>query len=287
MNPTVNAFFHQDTSTYSYVLADPETGKCAVIDPVLDYAPASARTGTESADRLIDCVESQQLTNEWILETHVHADHISAAPYIKSHLGGKTGIGKHIIAVQKIFSAFFAVEADFHADGSQFDHLFDDDEMFEVGTIRGVALHTPGHTPACMTYLIGDAGFVGDTLFMPDYGTARCDFPGGDAYKLYRSIQRIFSLPEWTRLLLCHDYPPPGRDEHQYQTTVGEEKRHNIHVHHGVTEEEFVAMRLAKDARSTAPRLILPSVQMNIRAGEFPPAEPDGRHFLKIPLNAL
>ena len=289
MKPTVKAFFDEATFTVSYVVSDPnnQQGECAVIDSVLDYDPASGRTRTSSADKLIDHIKATGLNVKWILETHAHADHLSAAPYLKSKLGGKIGIGAHISEVQTVFAKLFNVEPEFHTDGSQFDHLFTDNELFTIGGIESVALHTPGHTPACMTYLIGDAGFVGDTLFMPDYGTARCDFPGGDAHILYRSIQRLFELPDNTRLFMCHDYKALGREEYVWQTTVADERRHNIHIHAGVTEDDFVKMRTERDATLAMPTLILPSVQVNMRAGELPPAENNGIHYLKIPLNAV
>lgn len=285
--PAVTAFFDEATNTVSYVVADLATRRCAVVDSVLDYDPTAGRTDRHSADRMIAFVREQGLTTEWVLETHVHADHLSAAPYVKSQLGGKLGIGHGITIVQDVFGKVFNAGTEFQRDGSQFDHLFADGEQFMVGDIRSLAMHTPGHTPACMTYVIGDAAFVGDTLFMPDYGTARCDFPGGDARELYRSIRRIFTLPETTRLFLCHDYKAPGRDEYRWETSVGEEKRHNVHVHDGITEDEFVAMRTARDRKLGMPKLILPSVQVNMRAGQMPPPEDDGKRYLKIPLDVL
>jgi glyoxylase-like metal-dependent hydrolase (beta-lactamase superfamily II) len=236
---------------------------------------------------VIAFVREHGLRTEWVLETHVHADHLSAAPYIKELLGGRLAIGRGITVVQDVFGKIFNAGTEFQRDGSQFDHLFDDEECFSLGAIEARALHTPGHTPACMTYLIGDAAFVGDTLFMPDYGTARCDFPGGDARALYRSIRRLFTLPDSTRLFLCHDYKAPGRDEFRWETTVGVERRHNVHVHEGVTEDEFVVMRTARDQALGMPKLILPSVQVNMRAGQMPPPETDGRRYLKIPLDSL
>ena len=285
--PAVTAFFDEATNTVSYVVADLATRRCAVVDSVLDYDPTAGRTDRHSADRMIAFVREQGLTTGWVLETHVHADHLSAAPYVKSQLGGKLGIGQGITIVQDVFGKVFNAGTEFQRDGSQFDHLFADGEQFMVGDIRSLAMHTPGHTPACMTYVIGDAAFVGDTLFMPDYGTARCDFPGGDARELYRSIRRIFTLPETTRLFLCHDYKAPGRDEYRWETSVGEEKRHNVHVHDGITEDEFVAMRTARDRKLGMPKLILPSVQVNMRAGQMPPPEDDGKRYLKIPLDVL
>lgn len=287
MNAHVEPFFDPATFTYSYVVSDPASRRCAVVDSVLDYDPAAGRTRTASADRLIAYVREQGLTLEWILETHVHADHLSAAPYIQRQLGGRLAIGEHITVVQRTFGTLFNAESGFATDGSQFDHLLKDGDRFSVGGIQAQALHTPGHTPACMTYLIGDAAFVGDTLFMPDYGTARCDFPGGDARTLYRSIRRLFALPDTTRLFMCHDYKAPGREHFLYQTSVGEERAHNVHVHEGISEDEFVAMRQARDATLGMPALILPSVQVNIRAGQLPPAEANGTRYLKIPLNAL
>lgn len=283
----VEPFFDPATFTYSYVVSDPASRRCAVVDSVLDYDPAAGRTRTASADRLIAYVREQGLTLEWILETHVHADHLSAAPYIQRQLGGRLAIGEHITVVQRTFGTLFNAERGFATDGSQFDHLLKDGDRFSVGGIQAQALHTPGHTPACMTYLIGDAAFVGDTLFMPDYGTARCDFPGGDARTLYRSIRRLFALPDTTRLFMCHDYKAPGREHFLYQTSVGEERAHNVHVHEGISEDEFVAMRQARDATLGMPALILPSVQVNMRAGQLPPAEANGTRYLKIPLNAL
>lgn len=288
MKPDIKAFFDPDTYTVSYVVADPATRQCAIIDSVLDYEPNSGRTKTQSADQLIAYIKDNALTVEWILETHAHADHLSAAPYLKAQLGGQTGIGQHITHVQQVFGQLFNAEAGFHHDGSQFDRLFADNETFTIGNLTAKALHTPGHTPACMSYLIGeDAVFVGDTLFMPDYGTARCDFPGGDARILYRSIQRILALPESTRIFLCHDYKAPGRDEYCWETTVGDEKHHNVHVHEGISEDDFVRMRSERDATLDMPRLILPSVQVNMRAGQLPPAEDNGIQYLKIPLNAI
>lgn len=287
MKPQVTAFFDEPTFTVSYVVVDPATKKCAVVDSVLDYDPASGRTNTESADEIIGFIKREGLELEWILETHVHADHLSAAPYIKERLGGKVAIGSNITVVQETFGKIFNAGTEFERDGSQFDALFRDGDVFHLGTINARAIHTPGHTPACMTYLIGDAGFVGDTMFMPDYGTARADFPGGDAHTLYKSIQKIFALPDATRLFMCHDYKAPGRDEYRWETTVGDEKKTNIHVHDGISEEEFVAMRTARDKTLSMPRLILPSVQVNMRAGELPPAEDNGVHYLKMPINVF
>ena len=287
MNPKVKAFFDENTFTYSYVVTDPDTKKCAIVDSVLDYAPNSGRTSTKSADEIIKYVTDNGLDVEWILETHVHADHLSAAPYLKAKLGGKTAIGSHVTNVQEIFSGVFNAGPEFAKDGSQFDRLIEDGDTFKIGNIEAKAIHTPGHTPACMTYVIGDAGFVGDTLFMPDYGTARCDFPGGDANTLYDSIQKIFALPEETRLFMCHDYKAPGRDTYAYETTVADEKNNNVHVNKSVSKEKFVDMRNARDATLDMPVLILPSVQVNMRAGDMPPAEDNGIKYMKIPINAL
>jgi glyoxylase-like metal-dependent hydrolase (beta-lactamase superfamily II) len=287
LNPTVKAFFDPDTFTISYVVSDPATSKAAIIDSVLDYDPKSGRTAHKSADAVIAYVKEQGLDVDWVLETHVHADHLSAAPYLKAQLGGQLAIGANIRAVQSVFGDVFNAEDAFRRDGSQFDHLFEDDERFFIGKLEARAMHTPGHTPACMTYVIGDAAFVGDTLFMPDFGTARCDFPGGDARTLYRSIQKIFALPDETRLFMCHDYKAPGRDEYAWESTVAEERDSNIHVGGGVDEDSFVAMRERRDATLDMPNLILPSVQVNMRAGELPPAEDNGVHYLKIPFDAL
>lgn len=287
MQANVKAFFDPATYTYSYVVTDPGTQRCAIIDSVLDYDPASGRTSLESADRLIQYVKDHRLQVDWLLETHVHADHLSAAPYIKRELGGQLAIGENITIVQDTFGKLFNAGTEFATDGRQFDHLFKDGDSFQIGNIQARAMHTPGHTPACMTYLIGDAGFVGDTLFMPDYGTARCDFPGGDAHILFQSIRKLFALPDETRLFMCHDYKAPGRDEYLYQTTVAEERAHNVHVHEGINESDFVAMRSARDATLGMPTLILPSVQVNMRAGNFPPAEDNGIRYLKIPLDVL
>lgn len=285
--PDVEAFFDEATFTVSYVVSDPSTKKAAIIDSVLDYDPKSGRTRKDSADAVIAFVREQGLDVDWILETHVHADHLSAAPYIKEQLGGELAIGANITTVQDVFGKVFNAGTEFQRDGSQFDHLFKDGEQFGFGSIEAKAIHTPGHTPACMTFVIGDAGFVGDTLFMPDYGTARCDFPGGDARTLYRSIQKIFALPDETRLFMCHDYKAPGRDDYAWETTVGEQKAKNIHVGAGKTEEDFVKMRTERDATLAMPVLILPSVQINMRAGELPPAEDNGTRYMKIPIDTL
>jgi glyoxylase-like metal-dependent hydrolase (beta-lactamase superfamily II) len=287
MRPQVTGFFDEATYTITYVVAEPDGDRCAIVDPVLDYDPKSGRTSTGSADKLIEFLRVEKLRVAWILETHAHADHLTAAPYLREKVGGKTAIGEHIRMVQATFAGIFNLEAGFRTDGSQFDHLFEDGETFSVGALEGRVMHTPGHTPACLTYLIGDAGFVGDTLFMPDYGTARCDFPDGDAATLYRSIQKLFALPGDTRLFMCHDYMAPGRDAYAWETTVADEKAKNIHVGGGATEQNFVRMRTERDATLAMPVLILPAVQVNIRAGAFPPPESNGVSYLKIPLNAL
>ncbi|MBX8533989.1 MBL fold metallo-hydrolase [Pseudomonas cichorii] len=286
----VEGLFDSHTWTISYLVMDLASKQCALIDSVLDYDPKSGRTRTESADRLIERVRALDASVQWILETHVHADHVSAAPYLKRQLGGQIAIGSHITSVQQVFGKLFNAPDDFARDGAQFDVLLDDDGVFPIGSLQAKALHTPGHTPACMTYLvqIGDetVAFVGDTLFMPDYGTARCDFPGADARTLYRSIHRILSLPPQTRLFMCHDYLPNGR-ELQYMTTVAEQRANNIHVHEGIDEDAFVAMREARDATLEMPVLMLPSVQINMRCGHFPAPEDNGVSYLKIPLNVL
>jgi len=284
--PEVVAFFDPATSTVSYIVGDPEARACAVVDPVLDFDPKSGRTSTVSADALIARVRELGWTVEWILETHAHADHLSAAPHVKQALGGRIAIGEHIRAVQKVFGDLFNFEKEFLPDGSQFDRLFADGDRFSIGGLEAEVLHTPGHTPACVTYRVGDAAFVGDTLFMPDYGTARCDFPGGDAATLYRSIRRVLSLPDETRLFLCHDYQPGGR-EPRWETTVAEEKAKNLHVREGVSEADFVALREARDATLEMPVLILPSVQVNVRAGQLPPPEDNGTRYLKLPIDKL
>jgi len=284
--PEVHPHYDPQTHTISYVVGDPATGVCAVIDSVLDFEVPSGRTSTSSADALIEIVRERGWTLDWILETHAHADHLSAAPYIQRQLGGRIGIGEHIQEVQRVFTEVFNLEKELLPDGRQFDHLFRDEEHFRIGGLLAKVMHTPGHTPACCTYVIGDAAFVGDTLFMPDFGTARCDFPGGSARQLYHSIQKVLSLPEETRLFLCHDYQPGGR-EVRWETTVKEQKARNIHVAEGTSEEEFVNRREARDASLSLPALILPSVQVNIRAGELPPPEDNGVRYLKIPLNRL
>lgn len=284
-SPLVKTFFDEPTYTASHVVIDPATKAAAIIDSVLDFDPASGKTSTKSADDLIAYVKAQGLTVDWILETHVHADHLSAAPYLKNQLGGKVGIGSKIPVIQETFGKVFNVEAEFRRDGSQFDALFDDGATFKIGSIVARVIHTPGHTPACVTYVVGDAAFVGDTMFMPDYGTARCDFPGGDAATLYRSIQKIFALPGETRLFMCHDYKAPGRDEYAWETTVKDERDWNVHVGRGVSEADFVKMRSARDKTLSMPRLILPSVQVNMRAGALPPPDSNGVRYLKLPLN--
>ncbi|HMT48088.1 MAG TPA: MBL fold metallo-hydrolase [Novosphingobium sp.] len=281
----VRSFFDEATFTVTHVLSDPATGKAAIIDSVLDFDPASGRTSTASADAVIAYVREQGLEVEWLLETHAHADHLSAAPYLQEQLGGRLAIGRHILTVQNVFGKIFNEGTRFARDGSQFDHLFDEGDRFSVGTIPAIALHVPGHTPADMAYVIGDAVFIGDTLFMPDYGSARADFPGGDAHILYRSVRRLLSLPEASRLFLCHDYKAPGRDTYAWETTVAEQRRSNVHLHDGISEDDFVAMRKARDATLDMPRLILPSIQVNMRGGHFPEPEENGVSYLKLPLN--
>ncbi|WP_425219658.1 MBL fold metallo-hydrolase [Ralstonia solanacearum] len=286
MSPQIAPFFDSETCTMTYVVhAGPGT-PCAVIDSVLDYDPKSGRTRTGSADRVAAYIEANALRVEWLLETHAHADHLSAAPYLRNRFGGRIAIGERIRVVQGVFKPIFNLEPSFRLDGSQFDHLFAADEAFRIGALEAKALAVPGHTPADMAYQVGDAVFVGDTLFMPDVGTARCDFPGGDARTLYQSIRRLLDLPPQTRLYMCHDYPPAGR-EANCETTVAEQRRANIHVRDGVTEDDFVQMRTRRDATLAMPTLMLPSIQVNIRAGALPPAEPNGVRYLKIPLNAL
>ena len=283
-NPDVTGFFDEATNTVSYVVADPSGDACAIIDSVLDFDAASGKTSTASADEILVFIQRRGLKTEWILETHVHADHLSAAPYLQQRLGGRTAIGAEITTVQDVFGKVFNAGTEFQRDGSQFDKLLEEGDRLTIGALELAAMHTPGHTPACMTFVIGDAAFVGDTLFMPDFGTARADFPGGDARALYRSIRRVLSLPPQTRLFLCHDYKAPGRDEYRWETTVAEERAHNVHAHDGVSEEEFVALREARDAELGAPKLMLPSVQVNMRAGALPPKEDNGKRYLKIPI---
>lgn len=283
----VQAFLDNDSETFSYVVADAATKKAVVIDPVLDFDPKSGRTVTDSAQKIADYVELEQLDVEWILETHAHADHLSAAPFLRDTLSAKIGIGEHITRVQDIFKNLFNLEKSFLPDGSQFSRLFKDGDTLTVGNMTLRVMHTPGHTPADLAYIINDeAAFVGDTLFMPDVGTARCDFPGGSATTLYQSIQKLLSMPEDTAIYVCHDYPPEGR-EHRFRTTVAEQKAENKHVRDGISEGEFVSMRETRDAGLAMPRLILPSIQVNIRAGEMPPAEDNGTVYLKIPINKL
>jgi len=287
MTPIVTAFFDPATFTVSYVVREPNGSNCAIIDSVLDYDPAAGRTDTSSADAIINYVKAENLTVAWILESHVHADHLSAAPYLQEQVGGKIGIGDQITVVQDTFGKVFNEGTDFQRDGSQFDALFKEGDSVNIGQMRVDVMHTPGHTPACLTYVIGDAAFVGDTLFMPDFGTARCDFPGGSAENLFSSIQKILALPDETRVFVGHDYKAPGRDEFAWETTVGEQKALNIHVGAGKPLEEFVSMRKERDATLGMPRLILPSIQTNMRAGQFPEPEDNGVSYLKIPLNTL
>lgn len=286
MQPVIQPFFDDATFTVTYLVSDPETRKAAIVDPVLDYDPKSGRTSTGSADAVLQAAQKANLKIEWILETHAHADHMSSAAYLREKTGAKIAIGQHITEVQKVFRGLFNVPYQ-STDGSDFDHLVKDGEVLSLGDLRVEVLHTPGHTPACVSYRIGDAVFVGDTMFMPDYGTARADFPGGDARTLYRSIRKVLSLPPETRLFMCHDYKAPGRNSYAWETTVAAERRSNVHVRDGVTEDEFVAMRTERDATLAMPVLILPSVQVNIRAGAMPPPESNGTSYLKIPVNAL
>lgn len=285
--PIVTSFFDEATFTATHVVHDPVTKKAAIVDSVMDFDQASGRTSFGSADRLIGHVKAEGLTVEWLLETHVHADHLSAAPYLQEKLGGDIAIGEQIRAVQTAFGKVFNEGTDFACDGSQFDRLFGDGEAFELGSIPAIALHVPGHTPADMAFIIGNAAFVGDTLFMPDYGTARTDFPGGDAHQLYRSIRRLLTLPSETKLFLCHDYQAPDRPFFAWETNVGAERTSNIHVHDGIDEDQFVSMRMKRDATLSMPRLILPSVQINMRAGRLPEPEDNGTRYLKLPLNLL
>jgi glyoxylase-like metal-dependent hydrolase (beta-lactamase superfamily II) len=284
VKPNIKAFFEPVTSTISYVVYDEPGEACAIIDPVLDYDPKAGRTNTSSADKLIGFVNAQGLKVEWILETHVHADHLTSARYLKERLGGKIGIGGKVPAVQQIFKQIFNLGAEFVPDGNHFDHLFADNEIFEVGKLSAKAIFTPGHTPADMSYEFDDAIFIGDTMFMPDLGTARADFPGGDARQLFRSIKLLLANPPETRLFMCHDYPPASRPP-QWQNTVAEQRTHNIHVHDGVTEDQYVDMRVARDKTLGMPTLLLPAVQINVRAGQMPPPEENGAIYLKIPLN--
>lgn len=285
MQSLIQSFFDPDTFTVTHVVADPASRRAAVIDSVLDYDPKSGRTAHHSADRLIEWIRNARLEVEWLLETHAHADHFTAAPYLRERLGGRIAIGEHIREVQRVFKRIFNAK-DMNTDGVEFDHLFADGERFHIGELEVHVLHTPGHTPACLSYRVGDDVFVGDTLFMPDYGSARCDFPGGDAATLYRSIRKLLSLPSHCRLHLCHDYMPGGR-EPQWVTTVAAQRAHNIHVRDGITEDEFVRMRKARDKTLGMPTLMLPSIQVNARAGHFPPPEDNGVSYLKIPLDLL
>lgn len=287
MKPFVKAFFDDATNTISYVVRDPEGSSCAIIDSVLDFDYASGRTDTRSADDIVEYVESEGLTTVWILETHVHADHLSAAPYLQERLGGKIGIGANITVVQDTFGKVFNEGTAFQRDGSQFDALFEDGDSFHIGQLRGDVMHTPGHTPACMTYVIGDAAFVGDTLFMPDFGTARCDFPGGSAETMFESVQRILALPDETRIFVGHDYKAPGRDVYAWESTVGEQKAKNVHVGGGTDRASFVEMRQTRDAKLGMPKLIVPSLQVNMRAGHMPEPDENGDVFLKVPVNKL
>mgnify|MGYP001267645178 CR=1 FL=1 len=287
MKPDVHAFFDEATNTITYVLHDPQGSACAVIDSVLDFDYASGRTDTRSADAVVAFIRDKGWTLEWVLETHVHADHLSAAPYIQERLGGRIGIGERITQVQETFGKIFNEGTRFQRDGSQFDRLFREGDIFMIGQLRGEVLHTPGHTPACLTYVIGDAAFVGDTLFMPDFGTARCDFPGGSAEVMWNSVQKILSLPDATRIFVGHDYKAPGREVYAWETTVGAQKALNVHVGAGRSKEEFVALREKRDATLAMPRLIVPSLQVNMRAGQMPEPEDNGLSYLKVPINGL
>ncbi|HRK17529.1 MAG TPA: MBL fold metallo-hydrolase [Hyphomicrobiaceae bacterium] len=286
VHPDVKGFFDPETSTISYVVRDPASDACAIVDSVMDFDYAAGRISYKSADQIIDYVREQRLRVEWLIETHAHADHLSAAPYIQSKIGGKIGIGEKIRIVQDVFGKIFNEGTEFQRDGSQFDRLFADGDTYTIGHMPVRVLYTPGHTPACTTHVVGDAAFVGDTLFMPDGGTARADFPGGDARALYRSIRKVLSLPPETRLFMCHDYAPGGR-EVKWETTVAEERASNIHVRDGISEDDFVALRTARDATLGMPKLIIPSIQVNIRAGHLPEPDDSGRQFLKVPVNAL
>ncbi|CAM5586831.1 MULTISPECIES: MBL fold metallo-hydrolase [Sphingomonadales] len=285
--PQIKAFFDEPTFTVTYVVHDPESLRAAIVDSVLDYDPASGRTSFSAAEAVLAYVKEKGLSVDWHLETHAHADHLSAAPYLQQKIGGKIAIGEHIVIVQETFGKLFNAGTDFERDGSDFDRLWKDGDRFRIGNLDVTVLHVPGHTPACIAYVIGDAVFVGDTMFMPDYGTARADFPGGDARTLYQSAMRLLSLPPETRLFMCHDYLPEGRKDYVWETTVEAERKANVHIHEGVSEDEFVAMREARDKTLAMPRLILPSVQVNMRAGHLPPAEDNGVIYLKIPVNAV
>lgn len=285
--PNIHTFFDEATHTASHIVHDPRSDACALIDTVLDFDYASGRTSQASATRIADVVQANGWATQWVLETHVHADHLSAAPMLCAQLGGQLAIGQHITAVQKTFGRIFNAGTAFANDGSQFDRLFNDGDQFRIGSLQGIALHVPGHTPACMAYVIGDTVFTGDTLFMPDYGTARCDFPGGDATILYRSIQRLLALPDETRVFVCHDYKAPGRESYAWETTIGEQRTKNIHIHNGINEDTFVTMRESRDATLSMPKLILPSIQVNMTAGNLPSPDTNGIRYLKIPLNVL
>lgn len=285
--PLVTAFFDEPTFTASYVVSDPATKRAAIIDSVWDFDHASGRTNFKSADAIIAHVEAERLTVDWILETHAHADHLSAAPYLQEKLGGKLAIGREIVTVQGVFGKIFNEGTEFARDGSQFDRLLDDGDTLMIGEIPLIALHVPGHTPADMAYVVGDALFTGDTMFMPDYGSARCDFPGGDAHHLFQSVRRLMQLPDATRVFLCHDYKATGRDEFVWETTMLAERTANVHIHEGVDEEQFVAMRTTRDATLSMPKLILPALQVNMRAGHLPPPEENGIRYLKLPLDLL
>ncbi len=286
VKPQVESFFDPITSTITYVVKDPQSNACAIVDSVMDIDYAAGRISYQNADAIIAYVQAKDLTVEWLIETHVHADHLSAAPYLQQHLGGKLGIGRGIIQVQETFGKVFNEGTEFQRDGSQFDRLFDDGDNYSVGHMRCTAIHTPGHTPACMVHVMGDAAFVGDTLFMPDSGTARCDFPGGDAAALYDSIMKVLALPDATRVFMCHDYGAEGRDIH-WESTVAEQKKYNIHVGKDSVKDAYVAIRTERDAGLALPRLIIPSLQVNMRAGELPPADDSGKAFLKVPINGL
>ena len=287
MEPDITSFFDEATNTISYIVCDPNGSACAIIDSVLDFDFASGRTDTKSADKLINFVKENKLDVQWLLESHVHADHLSAAPYIQMEVGGKIGIGSHITDVQETFGKIFNEGTEFQRDGSQFDKLFVEGDTFHIGQLRGDVLHTPGHTPACMTYVIGDAAFVGDTLFMPDFGTARCDFPGGSSENLFASIQKILTLPDANRIFVGHDYKAPGREHYAWETTVGEQKKKNIHIKSGQSKEDFVKLRDERDAKLAMPKLIVPSLQINMRAGNMPEPDEQGDVFLKVPINKM
>lgn len=285
--PAIKTFFDEQTNTASYVVWDPGAKRAAIIDSVLDFDAAAGRIETTSADAIIAFLRAEGLAVDWLLETHAHADHLSAAPYLQKAIGGRLAIGRGIIRVQEVFGKIFNAGTEFERDGSEFDRLFDDGDRFEIGGIEATVLHVPGHTPADLAYIVGDAVFAGDTIFMPDYGTARADFPGGDAHQLFRSIRRLLKLPETTRLFLCHDYKAAGRDTYVWETTVGAQRTGNVHVHEAVGEDDFVAMRTERDAKLSMPKLILPSIQVNMRGGHLPEPEPNGTRYLKIPLDAL